>query len=107
MFIAILLGMPIVHSPWDVILLIIGSLLPDIDMRQSTLGRYNLLNRTRLFKHRGKCHSLLGIILLSFPFALLGWWSMFIVLYGALTHLLGDLIMGLFPGKRTFKLKIW
>lgn len=70
--------------------LLFGSLLPDIDCKTSMLGRFNPF--VRLMRHRGRCHTLGGCILLSLPFALGGWKMSSLVFYGCLLHIISDKI---------------
>ncbi|AEO93816.1 gp570 [Bacillus phage G] len=99
-------------------LFLFGSILPDIDHPKSKLGRFNLLNRikvrkkgyrgqsVRLIKHRGKSHTILGIILLSSPFLLINYQSFEAVFLGSLSHILGDRFQALFT-KSKYKLRLW
>jgi len=48
----------------NIIGLLLGSLLPDIDTPHSTLGKYNLLSY--FMSHRGFTHTLLGLAIFSF-----------------------------------------
>ena len=111
-----------------ILFVLFGSLLPDIDHRNSTLGRFNPLTRIRwkkrkqptggkkrskkpeyhtLVKHRGKCHTVAGALLLSLPFLLLGPLAFILVAYGALGHLVADKIHSWLPNKQKFRIKVW
>jgi hypothetical protein len=94
------------NSPGEAALILFGSLLPDIDHRNSTLGKWNPF--TRFMKHRGKCHTLIGCILLSAPFYFFG--SILVpilILTGCVGHVLADKLASWLPGRRRFKLRIW
>ena len=105
MIIAMLTGLAFTHNIIGFICWIFGNILPDIDTRRSTLGRYNPF--AYWMTHRGHCHSFLGIIFLSLPFVMLGITNYEYVLMGAVTHLLSDKLLSWFPKKQYFKLKIW
>ena len=101
-------GLLIIDTPTELLLVMVGSLLPDIDHQNSTFGKYFFLNRTKLFKHRGKCHTILGVLVLSVPFFLIsGYTSYLFVLYGAIGHLVADRLYAILPKKRKFTLKLW
>jgi membrane-bound metal-dependent hydrolase YbcI (DUF457 family) len=85
----------------DALFLLIGSILPDIDHRHSTLGRYNPFRR--FMKHRGHAHSLIGGVLLSLPFLWFGERAFYFVLLGCVGHLLADKLHSW--GK--FKIRVW
>ena len=100
------MGLPM--QALEVLCILFGSLLPDIDHPNSTLGRYNVLNRTRLFRHRGKCHTLIGSILLSTPFIFLGGLIPFLYVFvGCVGHLLADKLYSFGKKKKAFAIKIW
>jgi hypothetical protein len=83
-----------------------GAMLPDIDCRYSTIGKYNPF--TGLMKHRGHCHTLGGILLLSAPFLVFGMYPAAFILTGAATHLAGDKLQSLLrKNKKQFKIKVW
>ena len=107
--VGLLLAPFVTHTGIGVVLILFGSILPDIDHPGSTIGRYNPLHFIRgAVKHRGKCHTLGGVVLLSLPFYLLdGWTTVGFVLIGAIGHLVADKVYSWFPKKRKFKLRIW
>jgi membrane-bound metal-dependent hydrolase YbcI (DUF457 family) len=82
-----------------------GSLLPDIDHRNSTLGKCNPF--VGFMKHRGHCHSFIGILILSLLALPFGFYPFFMVLLGANLHLLGDKLNSYLPRKKQFILKTW
>ena len=93
-------------SPVSLIFILLGSLIPDIDHWNSTLGRYNPF--VRFMKHRGKCHTIIGCMLLSSPFILLGLNAFLSVFYGAILHIIGDKIYSMTGKKRRrFYIRIW
>jgi len=99
------LGLIVAQNPLVFFCILFGSLLPDIDLRTSTLGRYNIFSRW--MKHRGHCHSLFGILLLAFPFLLFGVVVFEFIALGAVVHILSDKLISWFPRKQRFQLKIW
>jgi membrane-bound metal-dependent hydrolase YbcI (DUF457 family) len=100
------IGLALTNHPAEMALVLFGSLLPDIDHPRSTLGQWNPL--TRFMKHRGKCHTLVGSVLLSVPFSLFGGWIPFaLVLSGAVGHILSDRLVSMLPGRQRFRIKIW
>lgn len=119
------LGVLVADSGIAFLLVACGSLLPDIDHPNSTFGKYNLLHKVgarkrkrarknnekappnRFVKHRGKCHTVFGAMLLCSPFMVLGPIAYSLVLYGAFTHLLADKAYSWLPKKRKFQLKMW
>lgn len=84
-----------------------GGLLPDIDHPKSVIGRYNPLNWVKVMKHRGKCHTMVGCLLLSLPFVFFHYYAFIFALYGAVTHIYADKLYSYFPGRAPFYLKIW
>ena len=100
----------IAHSPVLFMAVLIGSLLPDIDQRNSTLGRYNPF--TPFMKHRGHCHSIVGLLIISIPFLLLttdtikGTDMYYMVVIGGLSHLFGDKLSSAMK-RQKFLIKIW
>lgn len=92
----------------DLLLIAFGSLLPDIDSRYSLLGRFNLINRLRWVKHRGKCHTIIGSILLCVPFYLFGGLSPFLFVWtGCMSHLLSDKLYSYGKKKKAFTIRMW
>lgn len=72
-----------------ILLLIFGSLLPDIDHPKSKLGRYFPLSR--FMKHRAwYTHSFIGAFLIPLPFLLIGKSYYILVALGCLSHVLAD-----------------
>jgi membrane-bound metal-dependent hydrolase YbcI (DUF457 family) len=99
-------GMAFAVGTGPLLCLAFGSLLPDIDNRYSLLGRYNPF--VGLMRHRGHCHSIIGIMLLSAPFLAFGIYPAAFILTGSATHLIGDKAHSwLHRRKNKFKLKIW
>lgn len=89
-------------------LLLFGSLLPDIDHRHAILGRFNILAQLNIMKHRGKCHTIIGSLLLSSPFILLGGFIAFIYVFiGCISHLVADKVYSYGKHKQTFTLRLW
>lgn len=93
-------------TPVSLIFILLGSLIPDIDHKKSTLGRYNPF--VRFMKHRGKCHTIIGCMLLATPFILISVTAFLSVFYGAILHIVGDKIYS-WTGKnrRRFYIRIW
>jgi membrane-bound metal-dependent hydrolase YbcI (DUF457 family) len=88
--------------------LIIGSLLPDVDHRHSILGRFNLINRSKYCKHRGKCHTILGSLALSLPFFIIGGVrGLLMVFLGAFVHLVADKLYSFGKQRQPFAIRIW
>ncbi len=90
---------------------VLGSLLPDIDNSTSTVGKYFwLINWT--LKHRGFCHSLLFVAIMSFTTAVLLHPHLGICLgAGMLSHLLLDMlnpkgVQLLWPVRKMYKFGI-
>jgi membrane-bound metal-dependent hydrolase YbcI (DUF457 family) len=104
----LLAGGLIAQVPEQLAITIFGSLLPDIDHPKATLGRFNPL--ASIMKHRGWTHTVRGCILLSMPFALFDYYTVFgfstaiYIFVGCLTHILGDRIQALIKGTH-FKVK--
>ena len=98
-------GLLLATTPIGFIAVVFGSLLPDIDHPNSTLGRYNPL--TAWMKHRGHCHSIVGIALLALPFTYFGTGIYTLAVIGSATHLLGDKFISWLPSKKRFRLKLW
>jgi len=91
-----------------VVLVVFGSLLPDIDHPRAIVGRFNLFNRFGLFTHRGKCHTLIGSFLLSTPFYLVsGTRSLLLVFVGAVSHLWADKLYSFGKRKKPFTIRLW
>ena len=75
---------------------VIGSLLPDIDTKNSKLGKYNLFIRLKCVKkhvkHRGVTHSLIGLMSFMFIssvlFDIVSTTGLFI---GIVSHLVADM----------------
>ena len=101
--IGLLFSIPFTHQPVDIFFVIFGSLLPDIDHPKSMLGRWNIFSC--FMTHRGFCHTLCGIIVLSSPFLLINGAAPYVFL-GAISHLFGDRLHSA-AGARMFKIKIW
>ena len=99
------LGLIVAQNPLVFFCILFGSLLPDIDHPRSVLGRYNIF--IRWMKHRGHCHTLLGILLLSFPFLLFGTSIYGFIILGAVAHILSDKLFSWFPKKQRFQLRVW
>lgn len=98
-------GVLAAHSPFELSFVLLGSLLPDIDHPSSTLGRYNPL--VSLMVHRGKCHSVIGCLLMSLPFLMLDVRFFVFVFIGTISHLMGDKLMSVLPRHKKFYLKLW
>lgn len=90
-------------QPSDILFVMIGSLLPDIDHPRSLLGRLNIFSS--LMTHRGFCHTLCGVVALSLPFLIIYDAAPYVFL-GALSHLFGDRLQSV-TGARMFKIKLW
>jgi len=83
------------------------SLLPDIDHPTSTLGKYNPFSSTSLMRHRGHCHSLFGIFILSLPFLYLSSVAYGFAVIGCMSHLFSDKVYSFMPRHSRFQLKLW
>ena len=100
------LGLLLANHPAEFALVLFGSLLPDIDHQQSTLGKWNPF--ARFMTHRGKCHTLAGCVLLCSPFLLFGDIRIpLLVFAGCVGHLLGDKLASWLPGRKKFRLRLW
>lgn len=100
----------LVDKPLLFAAVLIGSLWPDIDHPKSTVGRYNPF--APFMKHRGHCHSIIGILLLALPFFMIttkevtGIEVYEMVVVGGMSHLVGDKISSALKGKK-FRIKVW
>lgn len=84
----------------ELVLVAIGSLLPDIDHQYSLMGRYNPF--ADIMKHRGFCHTIPFVLLISIIFSFLPFRGHFPLMFGLISHLVLDTlnpsgIMWLFP----------
>lgn len=100
-----IVGASITRDPIEFIAIIFGSILPDIDIKNSTLGRYNPF--VRFMVHRGHVHSLIGSLIISVPFILIGNNVYIYAVIGCLVHITGDKLYSWLPRHSKFKLKIW
>ena len=73
-----------------VIFLILGSLIVDIDSKNSLIGRFTPFHH--FLKHRGITHTLIAAIIISLPFMIYDESLGIIFLFGYLSHLLGDMM---------------
>ncbi len=72
-----------------ILLLVFGSLLPDIDHSKSKVGRYFPIGY--FMKHRAwYTHSIIGAFLLSLPFLLIDKFYYILVAFGCLSHVFAD-----------------
>lgn len=85
-------------------LILLGSLLPDIDHKKSTLGRFNPF--ARYMKHRGWTHTIFGCVTLSSPMLLFDINFFTYLLIGCLSHIFGDRLHSIFT-KSKFKIRFW
>lgn len=70
-------------------LLIFATLLPDIDHKNSKIGKFSSLHE--VLDHRGITHTLAALVVLSLPVLLLGGTEYFLVFWiGYSLHLIGD-----------------
>lgn len=107
-FVIVALALGVQFTLYTFGLVMFGSLLPDIDHQHSMLGRFNFLARTRLMKHRGKCHTFMGSLMLSAPFFLLGGLVGFLCTFaGCISHLLADKLYSYGKHKQAFTLRLW
>ncbi|WP_237715575.1 MULTISPECIES: metal-dependent hydrolase [Pelosinus] len=90
-------------QPMDILFIVIGSILPDIDHHRSMLGRLNIF--VGFMSHRGFCHTLLGCAVLSIPFLCIKGAAPYVFL-GGISHLFGDALQSIF-GSKIFKIKGW
>jgi membrane-bound metal-dependent hydrolase YbcI (DUF457 family) len=95
----------ITHDPIYIASLSIGSLLPDIDVKTSTLGRFNPF--VGFMVHRGHTHSIIGSLIVSAPFMLISPGAYTMAFTGSMVHLYGDKIYSWLPKHSKFKIKIW
>jgi len=100
--IGLVCSMGFTSQPIDILFIIIGSLLPDIDHPKSIFGRLNIFSG--LMKHRGFCHTLAGCVILSLPFLYIHGAAQYVYL-GTISHLFGDRLQSA-TGARMFKIKI-
>jgi hypothetical protein len=100
-----LVALTLAHSPEAFMSVIIGSLLPDIDTKKSTLGRYNPL--VKYMHHRGRAHRFFWIMVFALPFALISEAVYVYVVIGAFSQIFGDKLYSWLPGKSKFQLKLW
>lgn len=101
--IGLLFSMGFHTQPRDIIFIIVGSLLPDIDHPKSILGRFNIF--AKLMTHRGFCHTLAGCVMLSLPFMYIYGAAPYVFL-GTISHLFGDRLQSV-NNNRMFRIKIW
>lgn len=101
--IGLLFSIGFTTQPRDIIFIMIGSLLPDIDHPRSILGRFNIF--ASFMTHRGFCHTLVGCIMLSLPFIYIYGAAPYVFL-GTISHLFGDRLQSA-NGARMFRIKIW
>jgi membrane-bound metal-dependent hydrolase YbcI (DUF457 family) len=89
---AVLFFLPHVNYKWVFIpVVLIASLLPDIDSSMSTVGKYKVFRPFQLFmKHRGIIHSFTFCILLSVVFAFFYPVIAFPFFLGYSLHLIAD-----------------
>jgi len=99
------IGLVIAPSWLSLSAVVISSLLPDIDHNKSALGRFNPF--ASCMKHRGHCHSIMGCIVLTLPFLLLGTQVYTFAIIGCIVHVLADKLLSLLPWKSRFSVKIW
>jgi len=94
-------------TPLDVfILIMLGSILPDIDHPKSLAGRFFFFVPW-FCSHRGHMHTIGGCALLALPCLVLGFADYSLLLIGGLTHLASDFISGLRPGHMPLRLRWW
>lgn len=98
-------GLAVTNSPLIFLCILFGSLLLDIDHRNSILGRLNPF--VRWMKHRGHCHSFIGSAIISLPFLFFGLQIYGFIFFGTVLHILGDKFLSWFPRKQYFALKLW
>ena len=98
-------GLATARSPFVFLCIVFGSLLPDIDHPRSILGRCNPV--VRWMKHRGHCHTILGVLLLTAPLMFFGIVAYEFIIFGAIVHIFSDKLFSWFPGKKYFELRIW
>lgn len=84
--IAIALALHLQYTGLQIVFVIIGAILPDIDHPKSIIGRFNLFSY--FMKHRGFAHSLAGCICFALLFERMG--QAEYVFIGALSHILAD-----------------
>ena len=101
--IGLLFSVGFTSEPRDIVFIMIGSLLPDIDHPRSILGRFNIF--TSLMTHRGFCHTLVGCIVLSSPFTYIYGEAPYVLL-GTISHLFADRLQSA-NGNRMFRIKLW
>ena len=101
----IVVAVCITHDPASIASLSIGTLLPDIDVKTSTLGKLNPF--ARFMTHRGHTHSIVGSLIISTPFLLISPTSYGMAVGGSILHLYGDKIYSWFPHHSKFRIKIW
>jgi len=100
-------------DPIALVLIMFGSLLPDIDSPSSLIGRWFILInysedwKVNRWKHRRFPHSLLGMITFSLPIAIYSWKYCFIFMASYLFHLFCDSttkegIKFLYPYKKAY-----
>ena len=99
------LGILITPEPILVTAVMMASLLPDIDHRRSTLGRYNPI--VGLMKHRGITHTIFGALVMSLPFMYFSNQLCSCVFVGCIGHIFSDKLVSFLPGKSRFELKLW
>lgn len=76
----------------NTLIVVVASVLPDIDKKGTTASRKSILPFHLLFKHRAFTHSLLGAALFIFLLNILvaGTWPAFVV--GFLAHIISDML---------------
>jgi membrane-bound metal-dependent hydrolase YbcI (DUF457 family) len=90
-------------QPIDILFIMIGSVLPDIDHRRSIVGRLNIF--VGFMSHRGFCHTLVGCAVLALPFLCIPGAAPYVFL-GGVSHLFGDRLQSVLSSKM-FKIKGW
>lgn len=99
-----IVGILVAPSPLYMSAMIIGTLMPDIDHQDSTLGRYNPF--VGAMRHRGHCHSLVGAGLICLPFLFWGFQFYKYTVIGAIVHILADVLKSKLT-ERPLPLKVW
>jgi membrane-bound metal-dependent hydrolase YbcI (DUF457 family) len=94
----------IAHNPEQLILCMVGSILPDIDTRYSLLGKFNPLAWFGLMRHRGFTHTIAGCILMSI--LAIPVHAYLAMLAGCLSHIIADKICSSIHG-RAWHIKLY
>lgn len=103
-----IIGMYMAKTPAEMAIIMLASLLPDIDTPTSTFGRFNPFARWGWMTHRGFTHTLTGGVVLALPwYFLFGGRVFLLVLVACYGHIVADWAIGLLPKKQRLEIRFW